>query len=64
MAAGSDPVTASQRAYAAMFGMVQRQAMMVSFVDVFRLLGTMFLLLLPLILLMKRPKGAPAPGAH
>ena len=32
--------------------------------DVFRLLGTMFLLLLPLILLMKRPKGAPAPGAH
>lgn len=64
MAAGSDPVTASQRAYAAMFGMVQRQAMMVSFVDVFRLLGTMFLLLLPLILLMKRPKGAPPAGAH
>jgi MFS transporter, DHA2 family, multidrug resistance protein len=64
IAAGSDPVTASQRAYAAMFGMVQRQAMMVSFVDVFRLLGTMFLLLLPLIFLMKRPKGAPPTGAH
>ena len=64
VAAGSDPVTASQRAYAAMFGMVQRQATMVSFVDLFRLLGVMFLLLLPLILLMKRPKGAPAAGAH
>ncbi|MEO8681517.1 MAG: DHA2 family efflux MFS transporter permease subunit [Vicinamibacterales bacterium] len=64
IAAGSDPVTASQRAYAAMFGMVQRQATMVSFVDVFRLLGMMFLLLLPLILLMKRPRGAPPAGAH
>ena len=64
MTAGSDAVTASQRAYAAMFGMVSRQAMMVAFVDVFRLLGIMFLLLLPLILVMRRPKGAPAAGAH
>ena len=62
--AGSDAVTASQRAYAAMFGMVSRQAMMVAFVDVFRLLGVMFLLLLPLILVMRRPKGAPQAGAH
>ncbi len=49
----------------AMFGMVQRQAAMLSFVDLFRLLGVMFLLLLPLILLMKRPRQAAAPGgAH
>jgi DHA2 family multidrug resistance protein len=64
IAAGSDPVTAAQRAYAAMFGIVQRQATMVAFVDVFRLLGVMFLLLLPLILIMKRPRGAPPAGAH
>jgi len=64
MTAGSDPVTASQRAYAAMFGLVSKQATMAAFVDVFRILATMFLLLLPLILLMKRPKGAPAAGAH
>jgi hypothetical protein len=38
---------------------------MVSFVLVFRLLGVIFLLLLPLILLMKRPRSnAPAAGAH
>ena len=64
IAAGSDPVTASQRAYAGLYGIVQRQAMMASFVDVFRILATMFLLLLPLIFLMKRPKGAPPAGAH
>jgi DHA2 family multidrug resistance protein len=63
MAAGADPYTAGQRAYAAMFGMVQRQAAMLSFVDVFRLLGVVFLALLPLILLMKRPRGAVAPEA-
>lgn len=65
MAAGADPVTAGQRAYAAMFGMVQRQAAMMAFVDIFRLLALVFLALLPLILLMKRPRGAAgATAAH
>jgi DHA2 family multidrug resistance protein len=66
MAAGSDITTATQRAYAALFGTVQQQAAMVSFVQLFRLLGGIFLLLLPLILLMKRPRsgGGPAAGAH
>jgi hypothetical protein len=37
----------------------------VSFVLLFRLLGVIFLLLLPLILLMKRPRGGGrAVGAH
>ena len=46
-------------------GMVQQQASMASFVQVFRLLGVIFLLLLPLILLMKRPRsGGGAMGAH
>ena len=30
---------------------------MMSFVDLFRLLGIIFLLLLPLVLLMRRPRG-------
>lgn len=64
LAGGSDAVTATQQAYRAMFGMVQQQASMVSFVDLFRLLGIIFLLLLPLILLMRRPRGGPAVGAH
>ena len=42
MAAGADAVTATNRAYAALFGMVQRQASMVSFVDLFQMLGFVF----------------------
>ena len=65
MAAGSDAVTATERAYAALFGMLQRQAAMVSFVGLFQTLGIVFLLLIPLVLLMKRPgRGAPVAGAH
>jgi MFS transporter, DHA2 family, multidrug resistance protein len=65
MAAGADITTATQRAYAALFGTVQQQAYMVSFVQLFRLLGGIFLLLIPLILLMKRPRGdRGSAGAH
>jgi DHA2 family multidrug resistance protein len=64
LAAGADFTTATERAYAALFGTVQQQATMVSFVLLFRLLGGIFLLLLPLILLMKRPRGGAAAGAH
>ena len=65
IAAGADPVTATQRAYAAAFGAVQRQAAMLSFVDVFRGLGLIFVCLVPLVLLMKRPRTqASAPAAH
>src|SRR5215467_1808582 len=63
MAAGADMVTATERAYAAIFGMVQRQASMVSFVGLFWLLGVIFLAMIPLVLLMKRPaQGAVAVG--
>ncbi|HUK88544.1 MAG TPA: DHA2 family efflux MFS transporter permease subunit [Terriglobales bacterium] len=62
MAQGADMVTATQRAYGALFGMVVRQAAMLSFVDVFRLLGILFLLALPLILLMRRPRHHDRPA--
>jgi DHA2 family multidrug resistance protein len=65
MAAGADAVTATERAYGALFGMVQRQAAMVSFVGLFQLLGIMFLALLPLVLIMRKPKGGGhVSGAH
>src|SRR5437763_12493336 len=65
MAAGADATTAASRANAAMFGMVQRQASMVSFVGIFQLLGVVFIAMVPLLLLMKRPqRAAPPPGAH
>jgi DHA2 family multidrug resistance protein len=65
MAAGADAYTATQRAYGALFGVVQRQASMVSFVEIFQLLGFVFILLIPLTFLMRRPSGKAGPvGAH
>jgi DHA2 family multidrug resistance protein len=66
VAAGTDITTATQRAYAVLHGMLLRQASMVSFVTVYRLLGVLFLIMLPLVLIMQRPgKGTgPAAGAH
>jgi DHA2 family multidrug resistance protein len=63
MASGADMATATRRAYAALFGMVQQQATMVSFVGIFQLLGVLFLALIPLVLLMKRPKSGGGPVA-
>ncbi len=63
---GADPSTAAKMAQAAMAGMVGQQAAMISFVNAFRLLGIMFLILLPLVLLMRKPKhhGGPGVAAH
>ena len=62
--AGSDPVTATSRAYAALSGMVHRQATMVAFVEIFTLLGIIFIALVPLVFLMKRPRGKAPAAAH
>jgi len=64
MAKGADAVTATERSYAALHGMLLQQASMVSFVWLFRLLGGIFLILLPLILIMRRPTGRVAAPAH
>jgi DHA2 family multidrug resistance protein len=60
MAAGADAVTATARAQAMLFGLVQRQASMVAFVTIFQLLGIAFLVLIPLVFLMQRPARAPS----
>jgi DHA2 family multidrug resistance protein len=65
MAKGSDALTATNRAYAAIWGMVQQQAAMLSYADAFFLLGVLFLTMLPLLLLMRKPqKRGGAPMAH
>ena len=65
MAAGSDLTTATSRAYASLFGLVQRQATMMAFVSLFQLLGVTFIAVIPLVMLMKRPRGrSSAPAAH
>jgi DHA2 family multidrug resistance protein len=63
IAAGADPVTATNRTYAALFGTVLRQASMVSFVTIFQILGLVFIALIPLVLIMRRPahQGPPPP---
>jgi hypothetical protein len=46
-------------------GMVQRQAAMVSFVTIFRMLGLLFFVMIPLVLIMRKPKGrTSAPAGH
>jgi hypothetical protein len=64
--AGSGPGWADQQAYAALFGLVQREATMVALVRVFQYLGLLSLILIPLIALTKRPpKGeASQPMVH
>ena len=65
IAAGSDTVTATTQALMAMRGLLLREASMVSFVMLFRLLGVVFLLMIPLVFIMRRPKGRVAPvDAH
>ncbi len=62
VARGSDVVTAGQQAMIIISGLVRRQAAALAFTDVFRLLGILFLLVLPLLLIMKRPRTSRGHG--
>jgi len=64
MAKGADAVTATHQAHGALWGTVQKQAAMLSYNDVFRFLGWMFLVMVPLILLMEKPKKKGPVMAH
>jgi MFS transporter, DHA2 family, multidrug resistance protein len=61
---GVDAVTADHRAHAALWGTLQRQAAMLSYNDVFRFMGGMFLIMVPLVFLMQKPKGKGPGMAH
>jgi DHA2 family multidrug resistance protein len=53
---------AASQAYGMIYGSVQRQAVMLAFIDNFHLLGIVFLIVIPVLMLLKRPpKGASAP---
>jgi DHA2 family multidrug resistance protein len=66
IAHGSDPVTAMRQSYVAIWGIVQQQAAMQAFIDTFRALGLVFLLVLPLLLVMKKPEhqGSASAAMH
>ncbi len=63
LASGSDLTTAGEQARAAVFGLVQRQAAMLSFMDAFRLMGLLFACLLPLLLMLRMPRTGRGPAA-
>jgi len=64
MARGADLATATKQAYGAVFGMVQQQASIMAYNDVFAFLTFLFAMMFPLIFLMRKPKqqggGMPA----
>ena len=66
MSHGIDAATATKQAYAAVFGMVQRQAAMLAFIHCFRLLAILFVCCIPLIYIMRKPRhhGGPGTMAH
>jgi MFS transporter, DHA2 family, multidrug resistance protein len=61
---GGDAATSRRRAYDALFGIVRQQAAMLSFNQVFWLLGMLFLLMVPLVFLMRRPTRRGQMAAH
>jgi DHA2 family multidrug resistance protein len=64
--AGSSLPDAQARALGLAYGLLQRHAGMLAFVDDFWLMGLTFLSLIPLMFLMKksRPHAAPVGGGH
>jgi DHA2 family multidrug resistance protein len=69
-ARGADAVTANRKALGAIYGVVQRHASMLSFVEAFWIMAIMFLAMLPFLLLLRyqphaaRPQPARAVGLH
>ncbi len=60
---GADLATATRQAQAALWGMVQQQSTILSFIDVFRTMALLFIVLLPLLLLMESPRRGGGPAA-
>jgi DHA2 family multidrug resistance protein len=54
--AGADQLTASRQTLAALYGLLQQQAALLSYEGVFRLMGLLFLAVIPLVFLMQRAK--------
>jgi DHA2 family multidrug resistance protein len=60
---GFGPVTSMRQGYMQLWGLVERQAAILSYLDAFLLLAGLFVALVPLIFLMKRPPRTAAAGA-
>jgi MFS transporter, DHA2 family, multidrug resistance protein len=58
MAHGSSAAQAAAQSRGMIYGMVQRQAAMLAFIDNFKMLGVVFVAVIPFLLLMKKPRVA------
>jgi DHA2 family multidrug resistance protein len=56
VAAGSSMAEAGSQAIGRLYGTVQRQAAMLAFLDDFKMLGVVFLVVIPALVLMRKPK--------
>jgi MFS transporter, DHA2 family, multidrug resistance protein len=57
VAAGSTTVHASAQAHSMIYNTIQRQAVMLAFLDNFKMLGVVFLAVIPVLVLMKKPRA-------
>jgi MFS transporter, DHA2 family, multidrug resistance protein len=64
--AGQSAWAAQSEAYGLIYGQIIRQAMMQSFIDCFYLLGVLMVLMIPFVLIMRRPPShhGPTEGVH
>jgi len=62
MQQGSSAAVATQQAYEALWGMVQRQAAMLAYNDTFRFLAALFVCMIPLLFLLRKPKTGKGPA--
>jgi DHA2 family multidrug resistance protein len=60
---GADIATATIKAKTLIYGLVQQQAAMLAYIDVFWVFGWMFLLMIPLVFLMKKTTPHHGPAA-
>ncbi|MDR3746888.1 MAG: DHA2 family efflux MFS transporter permease subunit [Acidobacteriota bacterium] len=63
MSQGFSAATATKQAYLAMWGMVQRQAAMLSYNDTFLFMAGMFAAMIPFLFLLRKPKPGKAGAA-
>ena len=64
LAAGSDLAHAGAQAQGMVYATLQRQSAMVAFVEIFKFLGIVFLLVVPALILLRPPKGASHAPVH
>jgi DHA2 family multidrug resistance protein len=56
VAAGSTIAHANAQAQSIIYGTIQRQAVMLAFLDNFKMLGIVFFAIIPILLVMKKPR--------